>query len=89
MRSFIARRFLRSMSKRYSYDVSYLDYMLKASPAAFFKFARVGKASAIARSFPSKRVSPQKSSAPWRRTVAPAPSSSSTWHWKPEWRGPR
>jgi hypothetical protein len=45
MRSWIARRFLRSMSKRYSYDVSYLDYMLTASPTAFFKFARVGRAS--------------------------------------------
>ena len=45
MRNFLARRFLRSMSKRYSYDVSYLEHMLEASPAAFFKFTRVGRAS--------------------------------------------
>jgi hypothetical protein len=45
MRSWIARRMLRSMSKRYSYDTSYLEDMLTTSPAAFFKFAAVGKAS--------------------------------------------
>jgi ribosomal protein L18 len=46
MRSWIARRMLRSMSKRSSYDVSYLEYLLKESPAAFFRFAPVMKASA-------------------------------------------
>src|SRR5215470_13882142 len=46
MRSFFARAMLRKFSKRYGYDVSYLDYMLKQSPAAFFKFAGLGKASA-------------------------------------------
>jgi hypothetical protein len=45
MRSFFARRVLRTFSKRYHYDVSYLDYMLKESPAAFFKFASLAKAS--------------------------------------------
>jgi hypothetical protein len=45
MRSFFARRVLRAFSKRYHYDVSYLDYMLKKSPRAFFKFAGVAKAS--------------------------------------------
>src|SRR5690348_8658440 len=45
MRSFFARRILRSFSKRYHYDVSYLDYMLTQSPGAFFKFAGLAKAS--------------------------------------------
>jgi hypothetical protein len=44
MRSWIARRVLRATSKRYGYDTSYLDMMLKASPSAFFKFAPVMKA---------------------------------------------
>jgi alkylhydroperoxidase family enzyme len=45
MRSWIARRMLRAASKRYGYDTSYLEMMLDASPAAFFKFASVTKAS--------------------------------------------
>ena len=44
MRSWIARRMLRATSKRYGYDASYLEMMLKESPAAFFRFARVAKA---------------------------------------------
>ena len=44
MRSWIARRVLRSANKRYGYDTSYLEMMLKESPSAFFKFARVAKA---------------------------------------------
>ena len=44
MRSWIARRMLRAASKRYGYDTSYLEMMLKESPSAFFKFARVAKA---------------------------------------------
>lgn len=44
MRSWIARRTLRAMRKRYGYDTSYLDMMLKESPSAFFKFASVMKA---------------------------------------------
>ena len=46
MRSFFARRWLRAASKRYGYDTSYLDYMLKQSPAAFFRFTPVAKAAA-------------------------------------------
>jgi hypothetical protein len=46
MRSWIARRILRKYGKRYGYDVSYLEMMLSESPAAFFKFAPVMKASA-------------------------------------------
>jgi hypothetical protein len=46
MRSWIARRLLRKYGKRYGYDVSYLEMMLSESPAAFFKFAPVMKASA-------------------------------------------
>jgi hypothetical protein len=46
MRSFFARRALRAASKRYGYDTSYLDYMLKESPSAFFKFAALMKAAA-------------------------------------------
>jgi hypothetical protein len=45
MRSWIARRILRATSKRYGYDTSYLDMMLKVSPSAFFKFASLAKAS--------------------------------------------
>jgi hypothetical protein len=44
MRSWIARRMLRATSKRYGYDTSYLEIMLKESPTAFFKFASVMKA---------------------------------------------
>ena len=46
MRKFIARRILRSFSKRYGYDTSYMETMLKESPAAFFKFTPVMKAAA-------------------------------------------
>jgi hypothetical protein len=45
MRSWIARRILRGMGKRYDYDTTYLGWMLDASPSAFFKFAPIGKAS--------------------------------------------
>jgi hypothetical protein len=45
MRSWIARRVLRSARKRYGYDTSYLEMMLKEAPSAFFKFVRVAKAS--------------------------------------------
>jgi alkylhydroperoxidase family enzyme len=45
MRSWIARRMLRATAKRYGYDTSYLDMMLSESPAAFFKFASLMKAS--------------------------------------------
>ena len=44
MRSWIARRILRATGKRYAYDTSYLEMMLKVSPSAFFKFAPVMKA---------------------------------------------
>jgi len=44
MRSWIARRMLRATSKRYGYDTSYLDMMLKEAPSAFFKFASLMKA---------------------------------------------
>ena len=46
MRSFIARRMLRAYSKRYGYDTSYLEMMLKQSPTSFFKFAGAMKAAA-------------------------------------------
>jgi hypothetical protein len=39
MLSWIARRTLRSMSRRYGYDTSYLEKMLDVAPSAFFKFA--------------------------------------------------
>lgn len=48
MRSWIARRTLRAFAKRYGYDVSYLLMMLNHSPAAFFKFAPLMKAAAMA-----------------------------------------
>lgn len=89
MRSFFARRFLRAFSKRYSYDVSYLEHMLKAAPAAFFKFARVGRASGHREVVPVEASFAAKSLARWRRIAGPARSSSSTWPSKPAWRGPR
>ena len=46
MRSWIARRTLRAFARRYGYDVSYLELMLKISPSAFFKFAPLMKAAA-------------------------------------------
>jgi len=45
MRSFFARRILRHFSQRYAYDTTYLEMMLQESPAAFFKFANLTKAS--------------------------------------------
>jgi hypothetical protein len=44
MRSWLARRMLRATGKRYGYDTSYLQMMLKESPSAFFKFAGLMKA---------------------------------------------
>ncbi len=44
MRKFIARRMLRGFSKRYGYDTSYAETMLKESPVAFFKLAPLMKA---------------------------------------------
>jgi alkylhydroperoxidase family enzyme len=46
MRSWIARRMLRTFTTRYGYDVSYLEMLLNESPSAFFKFAPLMKASA-------------------------------------------
>jgi hypothetical protein len=45
MRSFFARRILRHFSRRYGYDTTYLEMLLRESPAAFFKFAPIMKAS--------------------------------------------
>ncbi len=41
MLKFLARLGLGNFSKRYDYDVGYMRYMLDASPAAFFKFAKL------------------------------------------------
>jgi alkylhydroperoxidase family enzyme len=45
MRSWFARRLLRRYGKRYSYDTNYFEMLLRESPAAFFKFAPLMKAS--------------------------------------------
>ncbi len=45
MRSFFARRILHRFSQRYGYNTGYLEMLLKESPAAFFKFAPLMKAS--------------------------------------------
>jgi hypothetical protein len=37
----IARSKLREMSARYDYDTSYMEWLLDASPGAFFKFAKL------------------------------------------------
>ncbi|MDJ0895637.1 MAG: hypothetical protein QNJ92_10900 [Alphaproteobacteria bacterium] len=42
MRKYLARRALKSFGGRYGYDVSFMEYMLDASPKAFFKFAPLG-----------------------------------------------
>jgi len=41
MLRFFAERGLKAFSERYAYDVSYMRHMLKVSPAAFFKFAKL------------------------------------------------
>ncbi len=41
MLRFFAERALKSFSDRYDYDVSYMRHMLKVSPSAFFKFAKL------------------------------------------------
>src|SRR5580704_17435205 len=46
MRKFIARRMLRAFSKRYGYDTSYTEMVLRESPSPFFKLAPLMKASA-------------------------------------------
>jgi hypothetical protein len=46
MRKFIARRMLRAFSKRYGYDTSYTEMVLRESPSAFFKLAPLMKAAA-------------------------------------------
>lgn len=40
----IARNRIRAFSKHYDYDTSYMEAVLNASPAAFFKFANLTKA---------------------------------------------
>jgi hypothetical protein len=44
MRKFIARRMLRAFSRRYGYDTSYAEMMLKEAPTAFFKLMPLMKA---------------------------------------------
>ncbi len=39
LRKTLARRALKAFAARYDYDVSYMEHMLRASPAAFFGFA--------------------------------------------------
>lgn len=46
MRQFLARRLLSRFERHYGYDVSYLREMLRASPRAFFKFAKLSAAAA-------------------------------------------
>jgi hypothetical protein len=46
MRKFIARYMLRRFSRHYGYDTSYIEMMLRHSPAAFFRLAPVMKAAA-------------------------------------------
>mgnify|MGYP000091143155 CR=1 FL=1 len=41
MRSFLARRGLKAFSRRYDYDVSYMEHMLDVSPRAFMGFSRL------------------------------------------------
>lgn len=45
MRSWIARRMLRTFRQRYGYDTAYIEVVLKESPSAFFRFAPLMKAS--------------------------------------------
>ena len=54
MRSWIARRILRKFSRRYGYNVSYLEMMLDESPAAFFKFAPVMRAAGHREAVPAE-----------------------------------
>lgn len=41
MLQFFARRMLRKFQARYNYDASYMETMLRESPAAFFKFSKI------------------------------------------------
>jgi len=45
MLKYFAERGLEQFRERYDYDVSYMKYMLKTSPNAFFKFAKIMDAS--------------------------------------------
>jgi hypothetical protein len=89
MRSWIARRILRKLAKRYNYDVSYLEMMLNESPVAFFKFAPVMKAAGHREVVPIEASYAARSSAHWPRIAGPAPSWSSIWRWKRAWRKTR
>ncbi len=43
LRKFLARRALKAFAARYDYDVSYMEHMLRVSPAAFSKFAGLAR----------------------------------------------
>ncbi len=48
----VARNRIRAFSKRYNYDASYMEKLLDASPAAFFKFAKLVDAASHRESAP-------------------------------------
>lgn len=48
----IARNRIRAFSKHYDYDASYMERVLDASPAAFFKFAKLADAASHRESAP-------------------------------------
>jgi hypothetical protein len=48
----VARNRIRAFSKRYGYDASYMENLLDASPAAFFKFAKLMDAASHRESAP-------------------------------------
>jgi hypothetical protein len=75
MRKFIARRMLRGFGKRYGYDTSYMELVLRESPSAFFKFAPVMKASAHREVIPRWRLaSPPRSRGRWLKIAGHAPN---------------
>ena len=82
MRSWIAAGSLRAFAKRYRYDVSYLEMMLNESPAAFFKFAPIMKASGHREWSRHKPEFPPKIFGPSPRIGAPHPNSPSPWRSK-------
>ena len=57
MFKFFARRALKRFSDHYSFDVSYLHYMLEYSPSAFFKFSKIADLAKHSESAPANATS--------------------------------
>ncbi|PQA85736.1 hypothetical protein [Hyphococcus luteus] len=56
MLKFLASKMISRFERRYDYDVSYMRYLLDVSPAAFFRFNRVGAMARQGESAPAEAL---------------------------------